>query len=155
MAANIQDDGTTTAEIISPAPALIMINDQVIPSDLAAPKWQIEISIDAQAIDSSSPAPPQRPDQILALAVGSYLIGRTSQKRAISPEISLDFDDAISHRHALIELRIDRSLILRDTGSANGTSLNGHKIPLTRDIPLQSGDIITLGHWTKLTVIKE
>jgi pSer/pThr/pTyr-binding forkhead associated (FHA) protein len=83
------------------------------------------------------------------------LIGRTSQKRAILPEISLDFDDAVSHRHAILEMRADRSLILRDIGSANGTSLNGHEIPLTRDIPLQNGDIVTLGHWTKITILEK
>ncbi len=124
-------------------------------------QWQVEISIAAlvpKAIDDQStdiPVPPSRPTQIIDLAIGSYLIGRTSQKRAILPEISLDFDDAVSHRHAVLEMRADRSLILRDIGSANGTSLNGHEIPLTRDIPLQDGDAVTLGHWTKITIIKK
>jgi FHA domain len=114
--------------------------------------WQIEISTNSQVATPESPTPPLRPIQLIDLAVGSYLIGRTSQARAIHPQISLDFDDAISHRHALIELRADRSLILRDIGSANGTCLNGHEIPLTRDVPLQTGDVVTLGHWTKLTI---
>jgi FHA domain len=172
------EDGTSTAEIASTSPKPNIINCPVcaainvagnfceacgynfltgeaieLSSDVA--KWQVEVSINSQPKDADSPAPPNRPSQVLEIAVGSHLIGRTSQKRAILPEISLDFDDAISHRHALIELRADRSLILRDIGSANGTSLNGHEIPLTRDIPLQPGDIVTLGHWTKLTIIKK
>jgi FHA domain len=132
-----------------------------LPAD--AKQWQIAISIamfepkaiDAQPPTADSPMPPSRPTQVVDLAVGSYLIGRTSQKRAILPEIPLDFDDAVSHRHAVLEMRADRSLILRDIGSANGTSLNGHEIPLTRDIPLQDGDAVTLGHWTKITITKK
>jgi FHA domain len=127
------------------------------PAELStdAKQWQITISIDGQPPTASTPVPPSRPTQVVNLAVGSYLIGRTSQKRAILPEISLDFDDAVSHRHAVLEIRADRSLIVRDIGSANGTSLNGHEIPLTRDIPLQDGDTITLGHWTKITVVQK
>jgi FHA domain len=125
------------------------------PAEIVADQqsWQIEISINSQLATPNSPAPPNRPTQLIDLAVGSYLIGRTSQARAIHPQISLDFDDAISHRHALIELRADRTIILRDIGSANGTSLNGYEIPITRDVPLQQGDVVTLGHWTKLTIV--
>ena len=132
-----------------------------IPTDTK--QWQISISIatlaqkpsNSSAPTVDSPEPPSRPTQIIDLAVGSYLIGRTSQKRAILPEIPLDFDDAVSHRHAVLEIRADQSLILRDVGSANGTNLNGYEIPLTRDIPLQDGDAITLGYWTKITVAKK
>ena len=42
-------------------------------------------------------------------------MGRTSQARAIHPEISLDFDDAVSSRHAILTLAADGSLVLRDT----------------------------------------
>ncbi len=131
----------------------VLIADDTKTAD--AKQWQIAISIDSQPLIADSPVPPSRPTQVVDLAVGSYLIGRTSQKRAVLPEISLDFDDAVSHRHAILEMRTDRSLIVRDIGSANGTSLNGHKIPLTRDIPLQDGDIVTLGHWTKITIAKK
>ncbi len=170
------DDGTKTAEIAPPPP--VSENCPVCtlprtagnfceacgynyltgkPAELSAePKqWQIAISVDSSSQTADAPVAPDRPTQLVDLAVGSYLIGRTSQKRAIAPEISLDFDDAVSHRHAVLEMRADRSLILRDIGSANGTSLNGYEIPLTRDIPLQDGDAVTLGHWTKITIIKK
>jgi hypothetical protein len=169
------DDGTNTAEIAPPpvpgnCPVCNVIRAKGNfceacgynyltgkPAELPAnaKQWQIAISIESSSQTSDSPAPPARPTQLVDLAIGSYLIGRTSQKRAISPEISLDFDDAVSHRHAVLEMRADRSLILRDIGSANGTSLNGHEIPLTRDIPLQDGDTVTLGHWTKITITKK
>ncbi len=38
---------------------------------------------------------------------------------------------------------------------SNQKFLLGRKIPLTRDIPLQDRDTITLGHWTKINVIKK
>jgi hypothetical protein len=170
------DDGTNTAEIAPPPPiteSCPVCNATRAagnfceacgynyltgkPAELSADakQWQITVSVDAQPLTADVPIPPSRPPQVMDLAVGSYLIGRTSQKRAISPEIPLDFDDAVSHRHAVLEMRADRSLIVRDIGSANGTSLNGHEIPLTRDIPLQDGDTVTLGHWTKITIIKK
>jgi FHA domain len=170
------DDGTNTAEIAPLPPVTESCPVCTVPratgnfceacgynyltGELAelpahAKQWQIAISFDSSPQTADSPVPPTRPTQVIDLAVGSYLIGRTSQKRAISPEIPLDFDDAVSHRHAVLEMRADRSLILRDIGSANGTSLNGHEIPLTRDIPLQDGDAVTLGHWTKITIIKK
>jgi hypothetical protein len=168
------DDGTNTAEIAPPpvtescpvctvprtagnfceACGYNYLTGQPAELPADAKQWQIAISIDPQS-PTDNPVPPSRPTQIVDLAIGSYLIGRTSQKRAILPEIPLDFDDAVSHRHAVLEMRADRSLIVRDVGSANGTSLNGHEIPLTRDIPLQDGDTVTLGHWTKITIIKK
>jgi hypothetical protein len=169
------DDGTSTAEIAPPKPSsdncpvcatlratgnfceacgYNFLTNTPAEQEVATKQWQIEISIDSQS-PADSLTPPTRPTQVIDLAIGSYLIGRTSQKRAIAPEIPLDFDDAVSHRHAIIELRADQSLILRDIGSANGTSLNGHEIPLTRDIPLQHGDTVTLGHWTKIITIKK
>jgi hypothetical protein len=116
------------------------------PSAVVA-NWVLEIDIDCTK-DPESATPPQTLD----LPPGSYLIGRTSQARAIHPQVSLEHDDAVSHRHAIIEIVADGRAILRDIGSANGTSLNGHEIPIIRDVPLQSGDVITLGHCTKLTI---
>ncbi len=174
--AAVIDDGTNTAEIAPLPPVTESCPVCTVPRAVGnfceacgynyltgkpaelpanAKQWQIAISFDSSPQTADSPVPPARPTQVVDLAVGSYLIGRTSQKRAISPEIPLDFDDAVSHRHAVLEMRADRSLILRDIGSANGTSLNGHEIPLTRDIPLQDGDAVTLGHWTKITIIKK
>jgi FHA domain len=118
-----------------------------------AASWSLEIGVDT----TKAPEPQQKEltTQSMNLSPGSYLIGRTSQARAIYPQISLENDDAVSHRHAIIEITNDHRALLRDLGSANGTSLNGHEIPIIRDVPLQSQDVITLGHWTKLTIIKQ
>jgi pSer/pThr/pTyr-binding forkhead associated (FHA) protein len=80
------------------------------------------------------------------------LIGRRSEKRGILPEVPLDLDDGVSHRHALLTRGDDGSLTLRDIGSSNGTRLNGTDVQPLVDIVVHDGDQITLGRWTRLTV---
>ncbi len=121
------------------------------PSNL--PFFEIIATIDPSLKTPESPDPPK--DQsplIFSLDHEMNLIGRTSDRRGIFPQISLDVDDAISHRHALIIRQNDGTLLLRDVGSSNGTSLNGVDLPSMVDKPLKDGDKITLGHWTVLTV---
>jgi len=116
--------------------------------------WEITIAIDPTLREPESPPPPDNFTPLsLRLEKSNNLIGRTSQARAIFPEISLDFDDAISHRHALLSLNPDGNLILRDIGSSNGTKLNNVELKPMIDTPLKNGDEITLGHWTKIKVI--
>jgi pSer/pThr/pTyr-binding forkhead associated (FHA) protein len=52
----------------------------------------------------------------------------------------------------LISVASDGSLIYRDLGSSNGTKLNGAEVASLVDLPLKSGDQLTLGHWTRITV---
>ncbi len=112
--------------------------------------WQVTISIDPSlATPASPPAPSQAPITI-DLNQGTNLIGRTSQARAIHPEIPLDVDDAVSSRHAILTLHPDGSLTLRDIGSSNGTLINGKEIATMADISIVSGAEITLGHWTRI-----
>ena len=113
-------------------------------------QWQLIISIDSSlATPDSPPAPAQAPITI-QLNQGINSIGRSSQARAIYPEIPLDFDDAVSSRHAILTLHPDGTLILRDIGSSNGTMVNGKEIAIMADISISSGDEITLGHWTRI-----
>ena len=101
-----------------------------------------------------SPTAPTQAPIVIELKQPTNLMGRTSQARAIHPEISLDFDDAVSSRHAILTLAPDGSLVLRDIGSSNGTMLNGKEISAMADIALASGDEITLGHWTRIKLTK-
>jgi len=119
----------------------------------AAQHWEATIAVDASLRTDESPAAPEAFQPIaIRLDRENNLIGRGSDKRAIFPEISLDFDDAVSHRHALIMRTENAGLVLRDLGSANGTKLNGSDAQPLADIPLKDGDRITLGHWTRITV---
>jgi FHA domain len=123
------------------------------PAANAISHWQLTISIDPSlATPASPPAPSQAPITI-DLNQGTNLIGRTSQARAIHPEIPLDIDDAVSSRHAILTLHPDGSLTLRDIGSSNGTMVNGKEIAIMADILIVSGTEITLGHWTRIRLI--
>ncbi|NJR68038.1 MAG: FHA domain-containing protein [Synechococcales cyanobacterium CRU_2_2] len=51
-----------------------------------------------------------------------------------------------------MRLQPNQALSLRDLGSSNGTLLNGQGLTPLQDYPLQSGDSLTLGHWTRLTL---
>ena len=82
----------------------------------------------------------------------TYLIGRRSDKRGVFPEISLDADDAVSHRHALLNRTPDGGIVVRDVGSSNGTRLNGVEVEPLTDTVLKDGDVITIGHWTRLAI---
>jgi len=115
--------------------------------------WHLTITLDTIPHHSDSPPAPEQAPITLTLKPGTHLIGRTSQARAIAPDVSLDVDDAISHRHAVLTLQPDGVLILRDIGSANGTSLNGIEIKPMTDAMLKPGDEITLGHWTRIKVM--
>jgi pSer/pThr/pTyr-binding forkhead associated (FHA) protein len=103
------------------------------------------------ATPASPPAPTQAPI-VLPLNQVTSLIGRTSDARGVRPEIPLDFDDAVSHRHALLIVQPDGGLIIRDVGSSNGVQFQGQDLAAMADVPLQSGDVFSLGHWTTIVV---
>ncbi len=123
-----------------------------LPSNVS--QWQMIISIDPSLATPDSPTAPVQAPITIQLNQGTNLIGRTSQARAINPEIPLDLDDAVSSRHAILTLHPDGSLVLRDIGSSNGTLVNGKEIAIMADILISRGDQITLGHWTRIQVNK-
>lgn len=115
--------------------------------------WEVNITVDPTLQVAGSPEPPADFEPIVAaLRAGSNLIGRTSPRRGIHPEVALDQDDAVSHRHGLFDVHADGTLTVRDIGSSNGTSLNGKELAQLTDFAIADGDQITLGHWTRLLV---
>ena len=117
-----------------------------------AKQWTLVAVIDPTLREPDSPEHPENvPPLTVNLDKPVNLIGRKSEKRAIIPEVSLDLDDAVSHRHALLTRGDDGSLTLRDIGSANGTRLNGADAQPLVDTPIHDRDQITLGRWTRLT----
>lgn len=114
-------------------------------------EWEIAVSIDPSLRTPESPDPPTGFHASTMMLMGdSYLIGRRSDKRGVFPQISLDADDAVSHRHALLNRTGDGGVVLRDIGSSNGTRLNGVDVAPLTDMALKNGDVITVGHWTRL-----
>ena len=77
-----------------------------------------------------------------------YTIGRISGTQPILPDIDLTpyhaYEGGVSRLHATIRVSED-SVMLSDLGSANGTMLNGQKLPPYESHLLTNGDIILLG----------
>ncbi len=118
----------------------------------AATAWEVEVAVDPALREPGSPEVPVGVGPFtFRLEAAASLVGRRSEARAIFPEISIFWDDAVSHRHALLQLD-GAGLVLRDIGSANGTRLNGVEVPPMTDQRLTDADRIALGHWTCMTV---
>lgn len=128
------------------------VNQSPIPPETTV-ALEVIVTVDPTLRTEESPPPPiNRPPIAFRLYKTSNLIGRSSELRGIHPDIPLDFDDAVSHRHALFNRQPDGTLIVRDIGSTNGTSLNGVELAAMVDTPIQDGDVVTLGHWTRLMI---
>jgi pSer/pThr/pTyr-binding forkhead associated (FHA) protein len=76
--------------------------------------------------------------ETVALA-GEVTIGRgTDQRIRVA-------DSRASRAHAVVRPRARGGWELADVGSANGTTLNGHRVPDGRVAPLRDGDRIGVG----------
>lgn len=111
-------------------------------------RWEL-----VAAITPGPEAPTGQSDRLFPLDGDEALIGRRSMRRSISPEVSLEGDDGISHRHAKLLRQPDGRFAVLDLGSSNGTRLNGTELaPNVLSAPLADNDRLELGRWTSLTV---
>lgn len=110
----------------------------------AAPRWNDEAS--------TQPGVPQKlsavPDRPVLVWIGGEEAGRACELSGESMSIGRGFgnaivveDSSVSRHHARIGVH-DQSVHLEDTGSENGTYVNGHR---TRNRKLQSGDLVQFG----------
>ncbi|MCY7276381.1 MAG: FHA domain-containing protein, partial [Phormidesmis sp. CAN_BIN44] len=127
--------------IIQPVvPEVVAPLETVTTKQESVSEWEVVVTIDPSLRHPDSPEPPADTDPItIRLDKSTHLIGRTSQVRAVYPDIVLDLDDAVSHRHALLDRQSDDTLTLRDIGSSNGTQLNGVELKPMVDMPLNNG----------------
>jgi len=77
-------------------------------------------------------------------------IGRKTQGQSITPDIDLSTFDAykkgVSRLHAIIGFDENKTQAqIVDLNSANGTLVNGNRIPPNSEVPIHHNDIITLG----------
>lgn len=75
-------------------------------------------------------------------------LGRTSAGQPVVPDIDLApyhaYECGVSRLHAALKIQ-DNRLSIMDLGSANGTRVNGKRIPPQKTYPLMHGDVLTLG----------
>ncbi len=141
-----------SAPVASPEPSTVPPSSPTVLPPFLPAQWELHITIDPSLRLAESPDPPDLPPQTIVLDKPTTLMGRTSQARAIYPDIALDLDDAVSHRHAIFSLQSDGSLTLRDIGSSNGTIVNDVELKPMTDVVLKRGDSIVLGHWTRIAI---
>lgn len=86
-------------------------------------------------------------------------IGRTSESRAIHPDIDvadLTGDQAVSSRHAVLRGDDDGRYTVTDVGSTNGTfidDITSAAIDAGTPTELVAGTSVYLGAWTRITVL--
>ena len=77
-------------------------------------------------------------------------IGRPDSALHYYPDIEIEMDDAVSRRHAEVVRRAD-GYYLVDTGSTNGTTLNGEMLLPHQERRLVHGDRIRVGDRAEIT----
>lgn len=131
----------------------------------AGPRVRIEVSAeqafyDVMVADGEIDFPDPPPAAAELVLVGDELhIGRTSESRAIHPDIDiadLTGDQAVSSRHAVVRLGPGATATITDVGSTNGTfvdQVDGEPIDTGVPVAIEPGTEIYLGAWTRLTIV--
>ena len=140
---------------IADTPSAAMIGDV---------KWVVIVEVDPawfamKGALADQPCPTVSSSTV-ALAQHVALVGRTSQSRAIRPEIALDNDTGVSRRHAQFIRDVDDVTVV-DLSSTNGTYVvlagtapDDDAPPLDPGVPvaLGDGDMVYVGAWSRLTL---
>jgi hypothetical protein len=131
---------------------------------LTAATWTVLVAADRGYYDrmkvvrgeaGSDGFPAEASERRIALVGKQMRIGRRNAARGLEPEIDLadpPVDRGISRLHAMLIATSDGSWSVLDSGSANGTLVNGRQIATGELVTLREGDRINLGAWTVITV---
>ncbi len=84
------------------------------------------------------------------LGTGDMIIGRLDPNSGYEPEVAVEWDDAISRRHAHVFPQ-GSEYYIEDMESTNGTKLNGQDLPPHTPVMLHNGDRIRVGEHTEIT----
>lgn len=128
-------------------------------------RTKFEISVDRTFFDQvvtggeiDFPSDPV-PTQAVEVAGDEIHIGRTSESRAIHPDLDiadLTNDQAVSSRHAVVRVVGEGKFQLIDVGSTNGTFLESpasEPVEQGEPLDLSPGVPFFVGAWTRLTVV--
>lgn len=123
------------------------------PTYPATLKLAARFSDDDRERSKEAVAPKNKADRATNLDKSVVKIGRTDKESNIFPHLALDGDSGVSRRHCQLIRQSDGSYALLDTGSANGTRLNGTIVDPDEAPPVvKAGDIIEIGFWFTITV---
>jgi pSer/pThr/pTyr-binding forkhead associated (FHA) protein len=87
-----------------------------------------------------------------------FTIGRQVEGQVITPDVDLNpyeaYDKGVSRLHATIRINKEIEKIhVIDLGSANGSSVNGYEIPANSEVPLNHGDVLSLGKFSMRVIL--
>ena len=87
-----------------------------------------------------------------------FTIGRFVEGQVITPDVDLNpfeaYDKGVSRLHATIRIDKEKEKIyVIDLGSANGSSVNGYEIPANSEVPLNHGDVLSLGKFNMRVIL--
>jgi hypothetical protein len=86
-----------------------------------------------------------------------FTLGRSAEGQPILPDIDLTpfkaYENGVSRLHASIRIT-DTQVTVTDLGSVNGTRINNQKIPASKPLVIQHGDVVTLGKLRLQMVIR-
>jgi hypothetical protein len=104
--------------------------------------------------DASDGGAPSAADQVpvFPLEGQEILVGRRSDLKDIHPEVPLNDDPGVSHRHAKLLHAADGSWVIVDLGSSNGTELNGALLGAGTRVRIGAGDELRLGVHTVIRI---
>jgi pSer/pThr/pTyr-binding forkhead associated (FHA) protein len=108
---------------------------------------------DSQSISFPGEIPARR----IPLSGAEVHIGRRSASMGIKPEIDLmgpPRDPGVSRQHAKLIPAPDGTWTIVDLGTENGITVNGRDVPSRGSVPLNPGDRVHLGAWTKITITR-
>ena len=136
--------------------------DSPASGSLSPPRVQVDVMADRTYFDTvvsegelAYPDPAPGPRQ-LVLTGSEIHIGRTSESRAIHPDVdvaALTGDPAVSSRHAVVRLGADGTMTVTDVGSTNGTivgPVDGDALTVGHERAIDTGTPIYVGAWTRL-----
>lgn len=99
------------------------------------------VPLDSPGVPSKSKASlliMQNGDKLPLVGRAEFTLGRVTEGQPLIPEIDLSvykaYDQGVSRLHAVLSLRADQ-VSITDLGSANGTWLNGVRLPLIPRTP--------------------
>lgn len=132
------------------------------PAEDRPARWVAVVAADRELFDTSKAAScgfefPTLAERRIELTGSRVRIGRQSRRHPQAPDIDLagpPADPGVSRDHAQLLRQSDGLWVLVDTGSANGTYVNGSRERVARNalVPLAPGDRIRIGMWTSITV---
>jgi hypothetical protein len=126
------------------------------PQDVPTPNgvtWDVVIAVDPSLDTDPDPelTAPDDPERRIPLDRAENLIGRRDAKQSIVPDVRPN-DPSVSRRHAKLLINADGTMAILDLDSANGTFVNGEQILGGVPRTLTTGDVVTIGRWTRLRI---